>query len=471
MDQVPSQDVILPAPAGTPDDQGLTRRQALGLGIVGFAGAAALASACYRTLCAMRANKVAGGASSAAPGLPGAVPQPGGAAPAAAPAGKSASVFKQDAPTGELWELWQKRGWAREAKRYVTLGRNVQCQICPNRCLLEPGDRSHCRNRVNKGGKLYTLAYGNPCALHVDPIEKKPLFHFLPGSGAFSLATAGCVLRCLNCQNWDISQKKPEETKLATGEEIRPKPEGLVRLSDSGHARYSLFPEDVVAAAEYFQCASIAYTYSEPIAYYEYMYDTARLARARKIRNVWITCGFINEEALVDLCQYLDAANVNLKSFSDDIYRTLNEGALQPILDTLKTLKKNGVWFEVTNLVVPTYTDKPDMMRRMCDWLVKNIGPDYPLHFSRFHPMYKLTHLSPTPLDILLEARDIARNAGLRHVYIGNVRGVEGAEATFCPGCKKAVIERDVFSVTALRVKHGKCESCGKAIPGVWQDA
>ena len=380
----------------------------------------------------------------------------------------SAEVFAHDAPQGDFWQAWQARGWVTEARHYLKLGRNVQCKICPNECLLEPEDRSHCRNRVNKDGTLYTLAYGNPCAFHVDPIEKKPLFHFLPGTTAFSLATAGCVFRCLNCQNWDISQAKPEETKNPRGEPQRLDAAALDTLRRVDPERVSMFPEDVVALAERFGCPSIAYTYSEPIAWYEYMFDTARQAKAKKIKNLWITCGSIHEEPLVELCGVIDAANVNLKSFEREIYRQLNSGSLEPILNTLKTLKREGVWFEVTNLVVPTYTDDLDMIRRMCDWLVANLGPDYPLHFSRFHPDHKLTHLPPTPVDILLQARDIARACGLHYVYIGNVREVDDAETTFCPGCRKAVIERAGFYIRAMHLDAGKCASCGTPIAGVW---
>ena len=468
MDQEPSDNIAAPGPSTPKDEAGMTRRQALLFGLLGVGGAACLGVSCYRAIAAARGGvsvpllPVGGSAAPAASG------QPASAEASAASTGKVTEVFKGDAPTGEVWELWQKRGWVHEAKYPFQLGRNVQCKICPNACILEPGDRSHCRNRVNKDGRLYTLAWGNPCALHVDPIEKKPLFHFLPGAGAFSLATSGCVFRCLNCQNWDISQKKPEETKDPTGPEVRPKPAGLEELSRADYARLSLFPEDVVAAAQHFECATIAYTYSEPIAYYEYMYETARLARAKKIRNLWITCGNINEEPLVELCKYLDAANVNLKSFSEEIYATLNAGSVKPVLATLQTLKKHGVWFEVTNLIVPTYTDKPEMIKRMCGWLVDNIGVDYPLHFSRFHPQYKLQHLSPTPLNILLEAREIAQKAGLRYVYIGNAPEAKDAETTFCPSCKKALIERQGFFVKASRLSQGKCSACGGAVAGVW---
>jgi pyruvate formate lyase activating enzyme len=445
MDQVPPKALSTPTPQPPPQER-LSRRQMLGLSALGLAGATGVGLTCLATL-RSAGVRVAG--------------VPAGSEP-------SADVFPGDAPKGELWTAWQKRGWAHEAKHYLSLGRNVQCKICPNNCLLEPGDRSHCRNRINVDGKLYTIAYANPCTVRVDPIEKKPLFHVLPGCGAFSLATAGCVLRCLNCQNWDLSQAKPEETKDPTGPELRPTPRGLRTMTQNDLKRFTMLPEDVVAAAAYFNCATIAYTYSEPIAYYEYTYDTARAARAKGIKNLLITCGHIKPEPLADLCQYLDAANVNLKSFDDNIYRTLNDGGLQPVLDTLKTLKERGVWFEVTNLIVPTYTDKIEMIARMCDWLVQHIGPNYPLHFSRFHPQYKLTHLPPTPLQILLQARDTARKAGLRYVYIGNVGPVDGAETTFCPGCKKAVVEREIFSVESNNVKQGKCGFCGTAIAGVW---
>lgn len=377
-------------------------------------------------------------------------------------------VFKNDAPNEALWQRWQARGWAREAKHYLKLGRNVQCKVCPNECLLEPGDRSRCRNRVNRDGTLYTLAYGNPCSLGIDPIEKKPLFHFLPGTPIFSFAASGCGFRCLNCQNWQISQSKPEETKDASGEPLRLNRELLAEFSQSDYNRASLFPEDAVAQAERAGCPSIAYTYSEPTAWYEYMLETARLARAQKIRNAWITCGYIQADALRELCRYVDAANVNLKSFSEEIYAKLNSGKLQPVLDTLVALKQAGVWFEVTNLIVPTYTDCPEMIGPMCRWLVDHLGTDWPLHFSRFHPAHKLLHLPPTPIEMLLEARQIARAAGLRYVYIGNVQEVADAATTSCPGCRKPVIERYGFTVTSTNLSAGKCRGCGTAISGVW---
>jgi len=379
-----------------------------------------------------------------------------------------ADIFKGDAPKGELWELWRKRGWVKEASHYLKLGRNVQCKTCPNNCLLSPGDRSHCRNKVNYDGTLYTLVYGNPCTFHIDPVEKKPLFHFLPGSRTFSLATSGCVFRCLNCQNWEISQKKPEETKDPHGDELRLRPPVPESLSLDQIARLSLFPEDAVAVAEALLCPSVSYTYSEPTAFYEYTFDTCKVAHERKLKNIVVSCGSIEDRAARDLYKQVDAAHVDLKGFDQDIYTKLNSGKLQPILTTLKLLKDLGVWVEIINLVVPTYTDNLDTIRRMCGWITKEMGPDQPLHFSRFHPQHKLDHLTPTPVQTLVKARDAAWAEGLHYVYIGNVPGLEGAETTFCPNCKKAIIERDIFAVTAQSLAGGKCRFCGTKIAGVW---
>ena len=379
-----------------------------------------------------------------------------------------ADTFKGDAPSGEVWDLWRKRGWVREGSHYLKLGRNVQCKVCPNNCILAPGDRSHCRNKINRDGTLYTLVYGNPCTFHVDPVEKKPLYHFMPGSKTFSLATSGCVFRCLNCQNWEISQKKPEETKDPRGDELRFRPPLPASLTLDQMSRLSLFPEDVVAVTEALSCPSISYTYSEPTAFYEYTLDTCKTARARNLKNIVVSCGSIEERPARDLYQFVDAAHVDLKGFDQDIYQKLNAGKLQAILNTIKTLKSLGVWFEIINLVVPTYTDNPDTIRRMCGWIVKELGPDQPLHFSRFQPQHKLAHLTPTPVETLVKARDAARAEGLRYVYIGNVPGLEGAGTTWCPSCKKAVVERDIFAVTALNIAAGKCHFCGTKIAGVW---
>lgn len=338
------------------------------------------------------------------------------------------------------------RKWTKEALFYTETPKGIRCQICPNECDIKEGESGDCRNRVNKKGKLWSTAYGNPCAVHVDPIEKKPLNHFLPGSNAFSIATAGCNLACLNCQNWTISQKSPDETK-----------------------NIDLPPEKVVESCIANKCESIAYTYSEPITFYEYTYDTSVLARQAGIKNVLVSAGYINPDPLLKLCKVTDAANIDLKSFSNDIYLKLNAGKLQPILDTLITMKKEGVWLEITNLVVPSWTDDLEMIKKMCGWLAANEFVETPLHFSRFQPLYKLTQLPPTPVNILQSARDIALKEGLKHVYIGNVPGLN-AQNTTCPNCKKIVIERRGYSILQNNIENGKCKSCGSPVAGVWME-
>jgi len=337
--------------------------------------------------------------------------------------------------------------WSREALFYTSTPEGLKCLKCPHGCVLEEGASGICRNRVNYRGKLYSIAYGNPCAVHVDPIEKKPLFHFLPSTRAFSIAAAGCNLRCLNCQNWEISQRSPRETENA-----------------------DLMPDRVVAACAASGCASIAYTYSEPNTFYEYAYDTAAIARKRGIRNVWKSSGYINEQPLRRLCRVIDAANIDLKGFDDDVYLKLNSARLAPVLRTLEVFREEGVWLEITNLVVPTWTDDLDVIRKMCDWLAGHSLQDAPLHFSRFTPLYKLSQLAPTPVATLEKAHAIARQAGLHYVYIGNVPGHD-AENTYCPHCNALVVERKGFSVLTMAVKNGRCPKCGEKIPGVWGPA
>jgi pyruvate formate lyase activating enzyme len=339
-------------------------------------------------------------------------------------------------------KLWK---WSKEAYHYSQLGGGVRCGLCPNQCIVEEGYRGFCRNRVNKGGRLYTIAYGNPCSVHVDPIEKKPLYHFLPTSTSFSIATGGCNFRCLNCQNWSISQYPPDELN-----------------------NYDLMPEKVVQAAVNNKCATISYTYSEPSTFYEYMYDTARLAVEQGVRGVWVTNGYMNTEPLKQLCTVIHGANVDLKAFDEGIYNRLTSGSLQPVLNTLKTLKGEGVWFEVTNLVVPSWTDDLDMIREMSKWLYKNIGPDHPLHFSRFHPAYKLTNLPATPVDFLDAAWKVARDEGLNYVYVGNIPGTD-KQNTYCPKCGYRIIERRGYIITVNDVYSGYCRHCGQEIAGVWK--
>lgn len=348
-------------------------------------------------------------------------------------------ITKNDAPK----KPWK---WAVEGYHYASDEKKVQCQICPNRCILGPGDRSICRSRVNIQGKLYSLAYGNPCAVHLDPIEKKPLTHFYPRSKAFSMATTGCNFRCLNCQNWEISQKKPEQVEHMT-----------------------LFPKEVVKTAIEKKARSIAYTYSEPTTFYEYMFDTAVLARQADLKNILISNGYINRKPLLSLCRYLDGANINLKSFDNAIYNCLNGGTLHPVLETFKTLHEQGVWFEMTTLVVPTYVDKPDMIKRMCAWILKNLGPDYPLHFLRFFPQYKLNRLPATPIATLEALRKIALDQGIRYVYLGNAPGHSGTQ-TYCHQCQKVIVRRNGYWIKEIHMRNGKCTYCNAPIPGRWDE-
>ncbi len=347
------------------------------------------------------------------------------------------SLFRQPSDEG----LWK---WSKEALFYSKVQGGVQCEKCPHTCILAADETGFCRNRVNAGGKLYTIAYGNPCAVHIDPIEKKPLFHFLPSTRAFSIAVAGCNLRCLNCQNWEISQFSPRETRNA-----------------------DMMPDEVVRQCLESHCESIAYTYSEPTTFYEYAYDTATIARKAGIKNVWKSSGYINETPLRKLCRVIDAANIDLKGFDNDVYLKLNGVKLAPVLRTLRVFKEENVWLEITNLVVPTWTDNLDVIRKMCDWLAANGMTDNPLHFSRFTPLYKLNQLPLTPVSILEKAKEIASNAGLKYVYIGNVPG-HSAENTFCPKCRKMIVERRGFAILANQIEKGKCRFCGEKIPGVW---
>jgi pyruvate formate lyase activating enzyme len=334
--------------------------------------------------------------------------------------------------------------WSKEALYYVKTAGGVRCMKCPHFCQLSDGEAGKCRNRVNYHNTLYSIAYGNPCAVHIDPIEKKPFFHFLPSTRAFSIAVAGCNLRCLNCQNWQISQVSPKETDNVT-----------------------LMPADVVAQCKESRCESIAYTYSEPTTFYEYTSDTSRLAREQGLRNLLKSSGYINEEPLRALAKVLDAANIDLKTFDDEVYQRLSQARVGPVLRTLKVLAGEGVWLEVTNLVVPGWTDDLDTIKKMSDWMCENGLRDVPLHFSRFVPLYKLAHLPLTPVSTLEKAREAAMRAGIRYVYIGNVPGHE-AENTSCHACKKTIIERRGYTILSSSLKKGSCGYCGTKIPGVW---
>ena len=323
-------------------------------------------------------------------------------------------------------------------------GGDIRCELCPHRCRVSRGKRGLCRVRENRDGKYYSLVYGNPCAMHPDPIEKKPFFHVLPGTISFSLATAGCNFQCKFCQNWEISQASPEDV-----------------------FSYDVPPETIVKKAKEIGAHSIAYTYVEPTIFYEYMSDIAQLAKKAGLLNVTHSNGFINPVPLRNLCKVLDAANIDLKGFTETFYRELCGGELNPVLETLKILKEEKVHLEITNLMIPTKNDEMSLVREMCLWIKKELGADTPVHFSRFYPLYKLRTLPPTPVSTLEKVRAVALSVGLEYVYIGNIPGHE-AENTFCPKCKKMVIQRTGYMVGEVNMKAGKCKFCGKPIPGIW---
>ncbi|HAH20975.1 MAG TPA: AmmeMemoRadiSam system radical SAM enzyme [Candidatus Omnitrophica bacterium] len=320
----------------------------------------------------------------------------------------------------------------------------IQCLLCPRKCPIPDKKRGFCGVRENNGGSLTTLAYAEAAAVHIDPIEKKPLFHFLPGTTAFSIATAGCNLRCKFCQNWEISQSKPEEIQAT-----------------------HISPAEIVAQAKAAGAKSVAYTYTEPTVFYEYMLDTIKLAREAGLKNVMHSAGSINEEPLRNLCKYLDGVNIDLKAFTQDYYSDICMANLEDILRTLRIIKEEGPHLELTNLVLPGLNDSPEVMKKMCQWIKEYLGADTPLHFSRFWPMYKLNNLSPTPVATLERAQSLAKQEGLRYVYIGNVPGHQG-ETTFCPRCAKPLLARIGYQVSVNDISGGRCKFCNEKIAGVW---
>jgi pyruvate formate lyase activating enzyme len=341
-----------------------------------------------------------------------------------------------------------RRGYAvpKKALFYEKLSRKrVRCKLCPRTCVVSKGERGFCRVRENRDGEYYTLVHSNPCAVHIDPIEKKPLFHFYPGTTALSIATAGCNFTCKNCQNYDISQARPDDT-----------------------ANYDLSPARIVELAIEYATPTIAYTYTEPTVFYEYMLETAEAAHRKGVLNIYHSNGYIDQEALGKLVGYLDGANVDLKGFSNDFYKEITGGTLSPVLESLKTLKRSGVWLEITNLVIPTKNDSDGAIRDFCSWIESELGTDTPVHFSRFYPQYKLQNLPPTPVETLKKAANIAHAAGLDYVYIGNVPGV-AEENTFCPQCGKTIIGRTGYRVHAYAIEDGQCGFCKAEIAGRWK--
>jgi len=331
------------------------------------------------------------------------------------------------------------------ARYYKKLDRlRVECTLCPRACRVADLERGYCGVRENRGGEYFTLVHSRPCALNNDPIEKKPLFHFLPGSSALSLGTAGCNIECRFCQNWRMAQFRPEQV-----ESVKASPVELVRLAGRNGS------------------SSIAFTYSEPVVFYEYMIDTAVTARKAGLESVMISNGYIMKEPLEELLPRLSAVKIDLKAFSDGFYREMCSGELEPVKETLKVLAKSGTWFEIVVLILPTKNDGQGELRRMCRWIADTLGPHVPVHFTRFHPMYKVQNLPSTPVSILEMAHDTARACGLQFPYVGNVPG-HPAESTYCPGCGARVIHRAGFQILDKKLGQGKCAGCGQAIPGVW---
>ena len=323
--------------------------------------------------------------------------------------------------------------------------RMIRCELCPHGCEVGPGERGLCRVRENINGQYYSLVYANPCAVHIDPVEKKPLYHVLPANRAFSIATAGCNFDCKFCQNWEISQATPDDTY-----------------------NYSLPPDRVVSSALQYNSRLIASTYVEPVIFIEYMLEIGRLAKSEPLLNVMHSNGFVNEKPLNDLCDILDAACIDLKGFTEEYYHSMTEGSLEPVLTTLKVLKTRRVHTEIVNLIVPDKNDDMEQIRAMCQWIYKELGPDTPLHFSRFYHRYKLKSIPPTPVSTLEKAREVAMNQGLHFVYIGNVPEHPGGH-TYCPHCETLLIRRIGYRVNVLGIKNGKCQSCGRSIAGIWQ--
>ena len=324
----------------------------------------------------------------------------------------------------------------------------IQCDLCPRECRLHEGQRGFCFVRGRQDDQVVLTTYGRSTGFCVDPIEKKPLNHFYPGTSVLSFGTAGCNLGCKFCQNWSIS--KSREIEL---------------LTDVAS------PEQIAESAVTLSCRSVAFTYNDPVIWAEYAMDTARACRARGIKTVAVTAGYINPEPRKEFYELMDAANVDLKGFTEEFYWNLTLSHLAPVLDTLRWLKhESSVWFEITNLVIPQENDDHDGIRRMCQWILKELGDDVPLHFSAFHPDFRLTNRPPTPPATLIAARDIALASGLKFVYTGNVSDVE-RQSTWCPDCGQLLIERDWYEIGAYHLQGNRCEFCKRQVPGQFDAA
>ena len=323
---------------------------------------------------------------------------------------------------------------------------SVECKLCGHACTISPGQYGICRVRLNENGRLVTTNYDSVVAMHVDPIEKKPLFHFLPGSQSLSIAAPGCNFQCEFCQNWQISQA-PRQDSEPIGQAIE--------------------PDQIVAAALGHDCASISYTYTEPTVFFELAYETARLAHPAGLRNCFVSNGFMTPQAVDMIAPYLDAINVDLKAFSDDTYRRVMKASLAPVLECLRAIVAAGIWLEVTTLVVPGMNDSADELSRIADYIATNLGPNVPWHLSRFHGDYKMNTAPTTPMSTLDMALSLAQAAGLKYVYCGNTPSSQG-QSTFCSACGAMLIERIGYEAGGLHLQNGACEKCGEQIDGIW---
>lgn len=333
----------------------------------------------------------------------------------------------------------------REAMFYKNLGlQTVQCLLCPRECIISDEKRGFCRNRENQKGKLYSIVYGKPCVLDIGPIEKAPLYHFLPGHFRLCLTCGSCNLRCKYCQNWHLSQKTLEELN-----------------------QYLYFPPEIIREAESHKLYSISFTYTEPTVYFEYLYDISTIAKEIGLKTSIVSNGYIKREPLQKLLKVLDAVKIDLKGFSEKFYEDVCSATLKPVLESLITVKKESVWLEIVNLIVPTLNDDPKMIEEMCRWIKGNLDIDTPIHFTRFFPNYKLTNLPTTPISTLEMAYRIAKESELRYVYIGNVPG-HNYNSTFCPSCNRRIIYRSHFDVLQMDVLEGRCKFCKFPIQGKW---
>jgi len=323
-------------------------------------------------------------------------------------------------------------------------GTPVRCQLCAHGCRIPEGGRGRCRARMNVRGTLRSLVYGRPAAEHVDPIEKKPFFHVLPGASAWSIATTGCPLRCRFCQNWELSQSSPEDLEAPF-----------------------LPPSAAVARARSQSAPLVAFTYNEPTVFVEYLLDVSAAARAQGLRTVLVSCGFMQEAPLAAMIDSLDAIKFDLKGFSEEFYREVSGASLAPVLRSIRQVARAGRHLEIVNLVVPTLNDSQASLTELAKWVAGEAGPDTPLHFTRFHPDYQMMNLAPTPVETLTRAREAALKEGLRFVYVGNVPGHPGNN-TYCPHCGKVVVSRTGFFTTAVQIVAGACSFCGTKIPGIW---